>query len=137
MDRDLALPRDMPFDPEPLPVLLEEDARRILGVAPSDFRALCASGRLVPVSSENGARHFSREDVARVRRLLDRARRLASARRVHETALASRGRVWTAHLRHEASLLRSPDRNGGMKGDHEILARALEAAARVIESAID
>lgn len=127
--------RDMPFEVEALLELSQEDARLLLSLPPNDFRSLCASGRLVPVRMENGRGMFARHDVLRIQRLLERARRIERARRVHDVRMRERAKTWSAHLRHEAELVRASTDAGA--SDHEALAAALEAAARVLESAVD
>lgn len=131
--------RDMTFEVEALLEMSEGEARRRLDLTMSSFRALCASGRLLPSRMENGRGIFARDDVLRVQRILDRARRLERARRVHDPKLLERGKIWSEHLRHEASRVRgvmvAPQPDTPVV-DVETLATALEAAARVLESSL-
>lgn len=130
--RHTPVPRDLPFEPDPLPVVGESEACRILSVTPAAFRSLCETGRLVAARVEHGRSFFVRDEVVKLRRLLQRARRLADARRVSDALLADRAKVWADHLRHEARRVRE----NGARRDAYTFSSALEAAARVLEDAV-
>lgn len=128
--------RDLPFEVEALLEMSQDEARRRLQLSLTRFRALCASGRLLPVRVENGQGMFARHDVLGIHRLLERARRIESARRVHDVRVSERAKTWSSHLRHEAALVRASAAEGEA-ADCETLSSALEAAARIIEGTVE
>ena len=121
------------LESELCPLVTESEARDLLQLRRGAFLALCVSGRLVPERAEHGRPRYRRDDVLKIAVLLRRARGIAAARRVKRPELAARAETWAEHLRHEATLLK---RRRDDSPEHLTLARAFEAAARMLEASV-